>query len=130
MRRHRDWYLELVDEASPAFFHGPEPVDWLRRLDREHEDIRAALEWCLDQPGEARAGLRIASGLWRYWEIRGHLTEGRGWLERMLAAIGDDPSALRADGLTGAANLAFMQGDFRAASDFHAASLDAPSPAG
>ncbi|MGH2465581.1 MAG: ATP-binding protein, partial [Candidatus Limnocylindrales bacterium] len=124
LRRHRDWYLELVDEASPTFFHGPEPVDWLRRLDREHEDIRAALEWCLDQPGESRAGLRIASGLWRYWEIRGHLTEGRGWLERMLAAVGDDPSALRADGLTGAANLAFMQGDFRAASDFHAASLE------
>ena len=124
LRRHRDWYLELVDQASPTFFHGPEPVDWLRRLDREHEDIRAALEWCLDQPGESRAGLRIASGLWRYWEIRGHLTEGRGWLERMLAAIGDDASALRADGLTGAANLAFMQGDFRAASDFHAASLE------
>ena len=123
LRRHRDWYLELVDEASPTFFHGPEPVEWLRRLDREHEDIRAALEWCLDQPGESRAGLRIASGLWRYWEIRGNLTEGRGWLERMLDALGNDVSALRADGLTGAANLAFMQGDFQAASAFHAASL-------
>lgn len=123
LRRHRDWYLELVDEASPTFFHGPEPVEWLRRLDREHEDLRAALEWCLDQPGETRAGLRIAAGLWRYWEIRGHLTEGRGWLERMLEATGDDISALRADGLTGAANLAFMQGDFQSAATLHAASL-------
>ncbi len=122
-RRHRDWYLALVDEVSPAFFRGPEPVEALRRLDREHDDLRAALEWCLDQPGEGRAGLRIAAGLWRYWEIRGHVTEGRGWLARMSEAAGDEVSSLRADALTGAGNLALMQGDFRAASTFHEASL-------
>jgi non-specific serine/threonine protein kinase len=124
MRRHRDWYLALVDEASPAFFHGPEPVEWLRLLDREHDDLRAVLEWCLDQPDEGRSGLRIAAGLWRYWEIRGHLTEGRGWLERMVGAEGDDISKLRANALTGAGSLAFMQGDFQAASTFHEKSLD------
>jgi predicted ATPase/class 3 adenylate cyclase len=124
MRRHRDWYLALVDEASQAFFQGPEPVEWLRLLDREHDDLRAVLEWCLDQPDEARSGLRIAAGLWRYWEIRGHLTEGRGWLERMVGAEGDDISKLRANALTGAGSLAFMQGDFRAASTFHEASLE------
>ena len=123
LRRHRDWYLALVDEASPAFFHGPEPADWLPRLDREHDDLRAALDWCLDQPGEGRSGLRIAAGLWRYWEIRGHLTEGRGWLERMVEAVGGDVSPLLANALTGAGSLAFMQGDFRAASTFHEASL-------
>ena len=123
LRRHRDWYLALVDEAAPTFFSGPEPIEWLRRLDREHDDLRAALEWCLDQPGEDHAGLRIAAGLWRYWEIRGHLTEGRGWLERMVEAVGADVSPLRANALTGAGNLAFMQGDFRAASTFHEASL-------
>jgi predicted ATPase/class 3 adenylate cyclase len=122
-RRHRDWYVALVDEVSPAFFRGPEPAEALRRLDREHDDLRAALEWCLDQPGEGRAGLRIAAGLWRYWEIRGHVTEGRGWLARMAEAVGDEVSALRADALTGAGNLALMQGDFRAASTFHEASL-------
>ncbi|MFI5262288.1 MAG: ATP-binding protein [Candidatus Limnocylindrales bacterium] len=123
LRRHRDWYLALVDEAAPAFFRGPEPAEWLRRLDREHDDIRAALEWCLDQPGEGHAGLRIAAGLWRYWEIRGYLTEGRGWLARMIEAVGGDDSVLRANALTGAGNLAFMQGDFRAAYDFHEGSL-------
>jgi non-specific serine/threonine protein kinase len=123
LRRHRDWYVALVDQASAAFFHGPEPVEWLRRLDREHDDIRSVLEWCLDQPGEGETGLRIAAGLWRYWEIRGHLTEGRGWLERMVQAVGDDVSPLRANALTGAGNLAFMQGDFYAASTFHEASL-------
>jgi predicted ATPase/class 3 adenylate cyclase len=124
LRRHRDLFLALVDRASPAFFHGPEPVDWLRRLDDDHEDVRAALEWCLDQPGEGRSGLRIAAGLWRYWEIRGHLTEGRGWLERMLQAVGGEVSPLRADALTGAANLAFMQGDLRAAAAHQTASLE------
>jgi predicted ATPase/class 3 adenylate cyclase len=123
LRRHRDWYVALVDQASSAFFAGPEPADWLRRLDREHDDLRAALEWCLDQPGEGRAGLHIAAGLWRYWEIRGHLAEGRGWLERMVQAVGTDVSPLRANALTGAGNLAFMQGDFKAASTFHEASL-------
>ncbi|MGH2407876.1 MAG: ATP-binding protein, partial [Candidatus Limnocylindrales bacterium] len=123
LHRHRDWYLALVDEAAPAFFQGPEPAQWLRRLDTEHDDLRAALEWCLDRPGEGGSGLRIAAGLWRYWEIRGHLTEGRGWLERMVAAVGGEVSPLRANALTGAGNLAFMQGDFRAASRFHEASL-------
>ena len=109
---------------SPAFFQGPEPVEWLRRLDREHDDLRAALEWCLDQPGEGQAGLQ----------------HGR----RAVALLGDPrpphrgPRLARADArrgrrrasrrcaanaLTGAGSLAFMQGDFRAASTFHEASL-------
>jgi len=123
MRRHRDWYLAMVDDASQAFFQGPEPVEWLRRLDREHDDLRVALEWSLGEPGEGSAGLRMASGLWRYWEIRGHLTEGRALLEQATAAVGGEVSALRANAFTGAGNLAFMQGDLRAAATFHEASL-------
>jgi predicted ATPase/class 3 adenylate cyclase len=124
LRRHRDWYLAMVDRASPAFFRGPEPVAWLRDLEREEDDLRSALEWCLEVPGEERSGLRMAAGLWRYWEIRGNLAEGRGWLERTIAALGDDVSPLRANALTGAGNLAFIQGDFLAASRFHEASLN------
>ena len=130
LRRHRDWYLALVDEASPTFFHGPEPVEWLRRLDREHDDLRAALEWCLDQPGEDQAGLRIAAGLWRYWEIRGHLTEGRGWLERMLEAVGDDVSPLRANALTGAGEPRVHAGRLPRRLDLPRSEPCAPSRAG
>jgi predicted ATPase/class 3 adenylate cyclase len=123
LRRHRDWYLAMVEEASAVFFQGPEPIEWLARLDREHDDLRAAMGWCLDQPGEGHAGLRMAAGLWRYWEIRGYLAEGRRWLERMMEAVRGERSNLRANALTGAGNLAFMQGDFAAASSFHEASL-------
>ena len=118
-RRHRDWYLRLVEEARPAFFRGPEPSAWLDRLDREHDNLRAALGWSEGMDGEAEAGLRLAAGLWRFWEIRGHLSEGRGWLERFLQRTAADRTARRADALTGAGILALMQGDHAAALGFH-----------
>ena len=123
-RRHRDWYLALVEQARPAFFRGPEPSGWLDRLDREHDNLRAALGWSEGTDGEADAGLRLAAGLWRFWEIRGHLSEGRGWLERFLDRTASDRSARRADALTGAGILALMQGDHAAALAFHEESLE------
>ncbi len=123
LRRHRDWCLALVEQARPEFLQGQESGSWLERLDREHENLRAALQWSDDEPGERRAGLRLAEGLWRFWEIRGHLIEGRAWLERMLSAAGPETSELRANALTGAGILAFMQGDYAAASAFHEESL-------
>ncbi len=124
LQRHRDWYLAFVQRAAPEFFRGVDSVSWLARLDLEHDNLRAALQWSLDEPGEANRGLQLAGGLWRFWEIRGHLVEGRSWLERLLAATEGEDSALRADGYTGAGILAFMQGDHEAARGFHEQSLD------
>ena len=124
LRRHRDWYLAMVAQAEPEFFRGAESGAWLERLDREHDNLRAALQWSIDEPGQALEGLQLAAGLWRFWEIRGHLAEGRDWLERFLEATGDEASALRADALTGAGILAFMLGDQAAASRLHERSLD------
>jgi predicted ATPase/class 3 adenylate cyclase len=123
LRRHRDWYLALVEQAAPEFFRGPESGSWLERLDREHDNLRVALQWSEDQPGETGAGLRLAAALWRFWEIRGHLIEGRAWLERMLAATATEVSPLRANALTGAGVLASMHGDHAAATAFHEESL-------
>ncbi|MEO7118773.1 MAG: tetratricopeptide repeat protein [Candidatus Limnocylindrales bacterium] len=124
-RRHRDWYLARISQAAPGFFRGPESEIWLRRLDRDHDNVRAALQWCEDEPGEAEAGLRMAVGMWRFWEIRGHAMEGRAWLERMLVKAGDAAAApLRADALTGAGVLASVQGDYPASMRFHEASLE------
>ena len=124
LRRHRDWYLALVDEASSAFFQGPEPVEWLRRLDREHDDLRAVLEWCLDQPGEGQSGLQHRG---RPVALLGdpgpsHGGAGLAGTDGRRRSAGRSV-ALRANALTGAGNLAFMQGDFQAASNFHEASL-------
>ena len=100
----------------------------VRRLARparpEHDNLRAALQWSAGEAEEPVAGLRLATGLWRFWEIRGHPHEGRAWLERMLAAVGPDrPSLLVADALVGAGVLASMQGDDDAAIAFGERSL-------
>jgi predicted ATPase/class 3 adenylate cyclase len=124
LRRHRDWYLDMVARAEPEFFRGAESADWLERLDREHDNLRVALQWSLDEPGQEREGLHLAAGLWRFWEIHGHLAEGRGWLERFLAATTGEVSPLRADAYTGAGILAFMLGDQAGASALHQESLE------
>jgi predicted ATPase/class 3 adenylate cyclase len=123
-RRHRDWYLALVERAKPDFFRGPPPTDWLAIFDREIDNLRLALEWSAAEAGGGSAGLRLAAGLWRYWEIRGYLVEGRQWLERTLAATDGEVSALRANTLTGAGILAHVQGDYPAAIRYHEESLE------
>jgi predicted ATPase/class 3 adenylate cyclase len=120
--RHRDWYLDVVRQAAPAFFRGPESAPWLDRLEAEHENLRAALAWSINEPGGAQSALELVAGLWRFWEIRGYLVEGRQWLDRVLA-MSSDISPLRADALTGAGILAAVQGDHAAAVRYHEQSL-------
>ena len=83
--RHRDWFVGLVEQARPGFFAGAEQAQWLARLAEDHDNLRAALRWSDEDPDGASAELSLASGLWRFWEIRGHLAEGGAWLERALA---------------------------------------------
>ena len=123
-RRHRDWYLALVEEAKPAFFRGPPPANWLTVFDREHDNLRLALEWSAADVDGAAAGLRMAASMWRYWELRGFLLEGRQWLERTLAATDGEVSVLRANALAGAGILAHIQGDYPAAIRYHEESLE------
>lgn len=121
--RHRDWFVALVDEAREALFAGPVQATWLERLAHEHDNLRAALRWAHDDPDGADSALSLASGLWRFWEIRGDLAEGSAWLERALARVGGEVSARRARALTGAGVLAAQRGNYAAAAAFHEASL-------
>jgi len=118
--RHWEWCLTLANRAVDAFA-GPEQGAWLDRLELEHDNLRAALAWS-EEDGATRDGLRLAAALWRFWYVRGHVDEGRRWLERFLARdttettpASTDASAprdaARAKALTGAGNLAFIQGD-------------------
>ena len=122
-QRHRDWYLDFVRRAAPAFFRGAESAATLDAVEAEHDNLRTALSWSLNEPGGGNAALELASGLWRFWEIRGYLREGRQWLERVLAATTGDTSTARADVLTAAGILAAAQGDHAAAVRYHEESL-------
>ena len=121
--RHRDWFVDLVDRARPAFFSGPVQPEWVARLADDHDNLRAALRWAHEDPDGADAELGLASGLWRFWEVRGDLEEGSVWLERALARLGGEVSTRRASALTGAGVLSAHRGDYAAASAFHEASL-------
>lgn len=79
----------------------------LARLEREHGNFRAALAWALDHA--APLGLRLAAALGNFWSVHGHLTEGRGWLERALRLPGDEVARAHAAYVAG--EMARMQGD-------------------
>jgi len=114
---HALYYLALAEEAESTL-EGPQEAVWLKRLEREHDNLRAALRWSLDR-GEAGQGtgdggemaLRFGVALRRFWNIRGHWSEGRTFLERTLAASEGIVSAVRAKALTAAASFAAYQSD-------------------
>jgi predicted ATPase/DNA-binding winged helix-turn-helix (wHTH) protein len=120
--RHRDYYLALAEEADPKL-RGAEQAEWLRRLEEEHENLRAGLEWSLVEAG-SRGGLRLCGALQRFWWTHGHLTEGRRWCTRVLGKPGAEKRTReRAYVLNGAGILSFRQGDYPAARALHEESL-------
>ncbi|HEX5039541.1 MAG TPA: tetratricopeptide repeat protein [Candidatus Limnocylindria bacterium] len=121
--RHLAWFVDLVDRARPAFFSGPIQADWVTRLAADQDNLRAAMRWAHEDPNGADAELGLASGLWRYWEVRGDLAEGSEWLEQALSRLGGEVSVRRASALTGAGVLAAHRGDYARAAAFHEASL-------
>jgi predicted ATPase/DNA-binding CsgD family transcriptional regulator len=109
--RHRDAYLRLVERAD-ADWVSPRQVEWFARLDREHTNIQAAVDYSLTQPGEVDAAMRMLTALFHfYWWGRGWAREGRLWLSRALDQPGP-PSAVRARALLTDASLALADGQF------------------
>jgi len=106
-RRHAGHFLGLAGEAG-ARSHGPGQALGLDRLEAEHDNLRAALAWLLDH--EAQTALTLAGRLWPFWEMRGHIAEGRRWLAQSLAASAAR-TASRAGVLHGAGVLADAQDD-------------------
>ncbi|MFE0024184.1 LuxR C-terminal-related transcriptional regulator [Amycolatopsis sp. NPDC059021] len=112
-RLHRDW-IDRLTAAADAEWVSSRQLAWIDRLRREHGNLRAALDWSLATPGEAGAALRIAGRLDEYWSLRGSSVEARTWLERALAAAGDDHPG-RAHGLAVCALHALWHSDMAAA---------------
>lgn len=115
-RVHAHHYLALARTADP-YLLGPEQRPWLDRLEREHNNLRAALRWATDS-GDAPAievGLSLGGALGRFWTYRGHLAEGGERLARLLALPGAaDPqlASARAQALTTAGLLAIRRSDY------------------
>ena len=112
-RRHAEYYLAMAEEGDPAL-SGPQQKPWLMRLERDHDNLRAALSWALDHE-EWDLGSRLAGALWRFWYIHGHFGEGRRWLSRIIDAGEKVPPSRLAWVRTGAGWLAFNQGDYEQA---------------
>ncbi|HET8631226.1 MAG TPA: helix-turn-helix domain-containing protein, partial [Thermomicrobiales bacterium] len=132
-RAHARHFLALAERAH-AERAGPRMAAWLDRLDRDHDNLRAALAWC-EAAGEAELGLRLAAALFRFWSTRGPLAEGRAWLDRLLAAApaagaSGPATAVRATALLAAGVLAYNQGDLPAARALADASLALRRPLG
>ena len=85
--RHATWCLALVapDGQGAISAFGAADLAWLNRLDAEHHNLRAALVWA-EECGDAETTARLAGALARFWRVRGHLREGRQWVERALAS--------------------------------------------
>jgi predicted ATPase/DNA-binding XRE family transcriptional regulator len=117
-RRHAEYYLALAERAEPQLI-GQQQSAWLGRLAREHDNLRAALGWSVEigqsESDAVDLGLRLAGAIWRYWDMRGHIGEGRLWLGKVLEQsrdVADTPALMsRAKALYGASVLAHRQRD-------------------
>jgi predicted ATPase len=98
--QHAAYYLALAEQAEPELT-GARQAEWLNTLEREHDNMRTALRWVIER-GLGETSIRLTAALWRFWYIRGHVSEGRRWLERVLASHNSFVSLAWAKSLFGA----------------------------
>jgi predicted ATPase/DNA-binding XRE family transcriptional regulator len=121
-RKHAGYFLSLAEAAEPHL-RGPRQVGWLEQLEVEHDNMRAALTWLLEA-GDVDAALRLAGALSLFWSLRGHLTEGRHWLDTVLAkADAANPSLARARALYHAGRMDSERGEYGQAEKLFTESL-------
>lgn len=126
--RHTRWFLDLAERGEAAL-GGPDEIARFDRLELEHDNLRAALRWALDEH-EGETALRLASAMFRFWDRRGHHVEGSRWLDQALAAAPVAPPLLRGKGLNAAAQLRWTWGDYERAGELGAEALATCAAAG
>ncbi|HEX6556060.1 MAG TPA: protein kinase [Ktedonobacteraceae bacterium] len=111
---HALYYLTLAEQAESKL-GGPQQAMWLGRLEREHDNLRAAMQWSTGDYGNGGSpeiGLRLGGALRRFWQMHGHLNEGQIFLERALSASEGMGVSARAKALIAAGTLASIQNDY------------------
>jgi predicted ATPase len=109
LQQHANYYL-AVAQAAELRLYGADQLTWLERLETEHDNLRAVLMWSQMAEERAEVGVRLTEALWWFWFVRGHLREGRAWLEQVLARS-HISTAARATALLGAGWLAIEHHD-------------------
>jgi predicted ATPase/class 3 adenylate cyclase len=123
LRRHEDYFVALARAAEPELL-GTHPTEWLDRLEAEQDEIRAAIQRAADD-GRIEIALDTAAALWRFWQQRGHLVEGRETLRALLdQPTAASPTKARARALGGFGGVAYWQADTAAAGQAYAEAVN------
>ncbi len=113
-KRHYEYYLSLA-ETSDHELKGRNQLDWLDKLEQEHDNLRAALEWALESdatvPGGYERALRLPAALRWFWRMRGHFHEGCDWLMESLHLCTECKTSARGRALLGLSLLTNAVGD-------------------
>ena len=114
--RHLGCFLKLAETAEPYLEGGQEQPGWMARLDVEHDNLRAALEFSIDETDDDETGLRLCGALYRFWAHRGHAREGRRWCLAALAhAASQSSTSAYLKALHASGTLAWRLGDITVA---------------
>jgi non-specific serine/threonine protein kinase len=121
LRRHCTYYTDYAERAEPQL-RGSQQRLWFERLAADHNNCRAALDYAVRQRDTDLAS-RLASALWRFWFVRGHVREGYDRLRVVLGLPHGENVATRASLLNAAGVLALVTRDLEVAADYHEQSL-------
>ncbi|MEO8626136.1 MAG: adenylate/guanylate cyclase domain-containing protein [Candidatus Limnocylindrales bacterium] len=126
-RGHARHYLKLALD-SESHLTAQDQGEWLDRLEREHDNLRASFSRAPDL-GLLNEALSAAGAIWRFWQQRGHFAEARGIYDRLLALPGAAPAA-RAKALIGGGGIAYWQNDFSVVGPWYREAVDLYSSVG
>jgi len=120
---HAAYFLRLAEEAEQGMA-GPQQAVLLERLEQEHDNLRAAMQWSLEQAEEGKAmALRLGGALYSFWFVRAYFSEGRDFLERALSRGDEVAAPVRAKALYAASQLHDALGSLDQAEEFYEQSL-------
>ncbi len=111
-RGYAEYFLVFAEKTEPNLIGVGSRKEWIDPLERDHDNLRAAMDW-FNASGESDRVMRFAASLWRFWDQKGHLVEGRRRVEDALRSDAR-PTPARAQALSGAADMALTSGDMPA----------------